>query len=114
MNYTLIAPRNNELTAIEQVMVNRGIPREWIHLYLNLDDSVCLDPYGLDNIELGARRLLKAVLNQEIIYVQVDSDCDGYTSAAVLINYLHRVFPATVENKVRYGLHTKNHHGISM
>lgn len=114
MNYTLIAPRNNELTAIEQVMVNRGIPREWIHLYLNLDDSVCLDPYGLDNIELGARRLLKAVLNQEIIYVQVDSDCDGYTSAAVLINYLHRVFPATVENKVRYGLHTKKHHGIAM
>lgn len=114
MNYSLIAPRDKELSAMEQVLINRGIPKEYISLYLNLDDSVCLDPYGLDNIELGAKRLLKAILNQEIIYVQVDSDCDGYTSAATLINYLHRIFPSIVENKVRYGLHTKKHHGIAM
>ena len=114
MNYKLIAPRDDELTAIEQVLVNRGIPYKDIRLYLNLNDSVIQDPYGLTNIELGAKRLLQAMLRQEEIYVQVDSDCDGYTSAAVLINYLHRVFPSIVENKVRYGLHTKKHHGIAV
>lgn len=114
MNYKLIAPRDDELTAIEQVLVNRGIPYKDIRLYLNLNDSVIQDPYGLTNIELGARRLLQAMLRQEEIYVQVDSDCDGYTSAAVLINYLHRVLPSIVENKVRYGLHTKKHHGIAV
>ena len=113
MNYVLNKV-SGDYSAIEQVLVNRGIPANLISLYLNLDNSVILDPYGLTNIECAAKRLLKAMINQEEIYVQVDSDCDGYTSAAVLINYLHCIFPSTVENKVRYGLHTKKHHGISV
>ena len=28
------------------------------------------------------------------------------------MNYLHRVFPATVENNFRYGVHANKHHGI--
>ena len=40
------------------------------------------------------------------------SDCDGYVSAAILLNYLHRVFPATVENNFSYGVHANKHHGI--
>lgn len=114
MNYTLIAPRNEECSAIEQVLMNRGIPYQDIYLYLNLNDSVICDPYGLTNIESAAKRLLQAMIRQEEIYVQVDSDCDGYTSAAVLINYLHRIFPASVENKVHYALHSKKHHGIAI
>lgn len=112
MNYRLIAPRDNELTAIEQVLINRGISNSDIRLYLNLNDSVIQNPYDLNHIELGAKRLLNAIVKQETIYIQVDSDCDGYTSAAVLINYLYRVFPSTVENKIKYGLHSKKHHGI--
>lgn len=65
MNYTLIAPNNNELTAIEQVLINRGIPHNLISLYLNLNDSVLLNPYDLTNIEIGAKRLLQAIINQE-------------------------------------------------
>lgn len=112
MNYRLIAPRDNELTAIEQVLINRGISNSDIRLYLNLNDSVIQNPYDLNHIKLGAKRLLNAIVKQETIYIQVDSDCDGYTSAAVLINYLYRVFPSTVENKIKYGLHSKKHHGI--
>lgn len=72
-------------------------------------------PYSdLDNIELAARRLLKALVHQEQVYVQVDSDCDGYTSAALLLNYFHDIAPSTVESKWTYGLHKAKLHGIDI
>lgn len=46
------------------------------------------------------------------IFLQVDCDCDGYLSAAILINYLHRFAPITVENNLTYRLHEDKTHGI--
>lgn len=114
MHYKLITPRNNDFSPIEQILTNRGIPYEQIPMFLYTDDSVRNNPYDLANICSAANRILRAMIRQESIYIQVDSDCDGYTSAAVLINYLHRVFPSTVENNVSFGLHTKKHHGIAV
>lgn len=72
-------------------------------------------PYtDLENIEAAARRILKAVVHQEKVYVQVDSDCDGYTSAALLLNYLHLFAPSTIERNWAYGLHSAKTHGISV
>ena len=50
-------------------------------------------------------------MNDKIL-VQIDSDCDGYTSSAVLINYLHTLFPGFVENNVTYRFHEGKEHGI--
>lgn len=46
------------------------------------------------------------------IMIQVDSDCDGYTSAALLINYLNCIFPSFVQNNISYRPHTGKIHGI--
>ncbi len=54
------------------------------------------------------------LVNQHDVYVQVDSDCDGYTSAALLLNYLHDIAPVTVENHWSYGLHKAKLHGIDI
>ena len=43
------------------------------------------------------------------IFVQVDSDTDGYTSAAILINYLRRRFPTA---NIEYRLHSGKEHGV--
>lgn len=40
------------------------------------------------------------------------SDCDGYTSAALFINYLYRLFPTSVENNITYVHHPRKAHGI--
>jgi hypothetical protein len=48
------------------------------------------------------------------MYVQVDSEADGYTSAAVFINYLNRLFPYYAKNYVSWGLHKKKEHGIDL
>ena len=46
------------------------------------------------------------------ILIQIDSDCDGYTSAAELINYLNCLFPGYVQNNVYYRIHSGKQHGI--
>lgn len=44
--------------------------------------------------------------------IQVDSDCDGYTSAALLINYLYKICPNFVVNHIKYRIHNGKEHGI--
>lgn len=45
------------------------------------------------------------------IFVQVDSDCDGYTSAAIAINYLSRRFP---QAQISWALHSGKQHGVDL
>lgn len=114
VEYTLITPRKTDYTPIEQVLTNRGIEIDKIPEYINVSDAALYDPKLLDNIEQAATMVLKHFISQDEIFVQVDSDCDGYTSAAALINYLYSLFPSTVQNHVRYNLHTSKHHGIAL
>ena len=50
--------------------------------------------------------------NQDTLII-VDCDCDGYTSAALLINYLYKIFPAWVINHVTWYMHDSKQHGLS-
>lgn len=114
MNYNVL-PKNKECRSlIEQVLFNRGLTFAEIEQYLEPEAKVCHNPDFLDNIGLAAKELIKAILRQDHIHIQIDSDCDGYTSSAVLLNYLHRVFPATVENCFSYSLHDSKAHGIAI
>lgn len=45
--------------------------------------------------------------------VMVDSDCDGYTSAALLLNYIYARFPSAI-NKFVYSFHSTKVHGIDL
>ena len=44
--------------------------------------------------------------------MQVDSDCDGFTSAALLLNYLNSLFPGFTQNNIVYRLHEGKQHGL--
>ena len=57
-------------------------------------------------IETAYTELIKPTAH---IFVQIDSDSDGYTSSAVLINYIKRRFNGV---KVSYALHPGKEHGI--
>ena len=45
--------------------------------------------------------------------VVVDSDCDGYTSSALLLNYLYDLFPSFILNNTKYYIHDGKEHGLS-
>ena len=110
MEYQLINPRRPGTSAIEQVLLNRGI--EDVHHYLNTVDTDILSPLDLDNIEEGAKLLVSHIARESKVFVIVDSDCDGYTSSALLINYLNNLFPGFVQNNISYSMHTGKQHGI--
>ena len=50
-------------------------------------------------------------LNHKIM-IQIDSDCDGFTSSAHLINYLYCLFPSFVKNNIYCRIHEGKQHGI--
>ena len=56
--------------------------------------------------------LIKHIGQGDKIFIQVDSDCDGYTSAAILINYLNCLFPHFVQTSICYRVHDEKDHGL--
>ena len=115
MEYQLIAPRiplKEVMTAVEQVLANRGIAPENVEHYLNTTDEDILSPMLIMNVEEGVKVLIKHIAQGDKVLIQIDSDCDGYTSAAALINYLNRLFPGFVQSNVYYRIHTGKQHGI--
>lgn len=110
MKYQLINPRRPGTSAIEQVLLNRGI--QDVQHYLNTVDSDILSPLDLDNIEKGAKLLVSHIAQGSKVLVIIDSDCDGYCSSAILINYLNNLFPAFVQNNISYKPHSGKQHGI--
>ena len=97
---------------IAQVLINRGIREEDVPHYLHTSESDIIHPSVIQSIEDGAKLLIKHIYAGHKIFIQVDSDCDGYTSAALLINYLNRLFPGFVQNNISYRFHETKAHGI--
>ena len=112
MNFQLRAPRIPHTSMVEQVLITRGIPAEEVQHYLHTTDSDIINPEVIENITNGAKMLISHISQNHKIMVQIDSDCDGYTSAAVLVNYLNRLFPGFVQNNITYRVHETKTHGI--
>lgn len=114
MTYELIAPMNPKYTTIEQVLTNRGIKLEDVHHYLHTTESDNLSWSLLKNTQSAAKLLLAELsLEDARIHVQIDSDCDGMTSAALLLNYIHAILPSTI-GKFTYSQHEGKQHGIDL
>lgn len=88
------------------MLTNRGFKISDIEHYLHTTDDDILPPEDIINIKEGAKLLISHINNNSNILLIVDSDCDGYTSSAVLINYLNMLFPNYVQSKLKYQIHT--------
>lgn len=115
MEYQLITPKiplKGSESVVEQVFANRGIAPQNINHYLNTTDSDTFPSNMLSNITEGVRMLIKHIAANNRIWLIVDSDADGFTSSAILLNYLNCLFPAFVRNNISYRLHEDKQHGI--
>lgn len=64
------------------------------------------------NIDKGVALLQSHLVREDgKIFVQVDADYDGYSSAATLLNYIYNICPSAIY-KFNYRLHTSKIHGI--
>ena len=115
MKYKLIKEVDSSLSPIQQVLSNRGIKLSEIHHYLNTTDEDInnAEAFGEENIKNAVIALANAINNNLDTLILVDCDCDGYTSAAIMINYLYDLFPAFVDNHLKYYLHEDKTHGLS-
>lgn len=115
MEYQLLTPRiplKKDCTVVEQVLANRGIEPQNIKHYLETSDEDVLSPTLIANVKDGAKMLISHISQNDKVLIQVDSDCDGFTSSALLINYLNCLFPAFVRNNILYRIHEGKQHGI--
>ena len=112
MEYKLISEKNDNLSVIQQILINRGIALKDIDHYLNTTENDNLDPFLIQRIKDGVMILIKHINNNDKVLLQVDSDCDGYTSSSLLLNYLYQLFPYYVQNNILYRFHSGKEHGI--
>lgn len=109
MNYKLINPIDSNKSIVEQILNNRGI--QDIQTYLNPNDSVIYNPNLINNMQQGVEMLFRH-LGKDLIYLIVDDDDDGFTSAAIFLNYLYKIVPSIVEANIIYDFHPYKAHGI--
>lgn len=116
MKYKLIKPINKNYSTIEQILTNRGIAPEEIQFYLHTTDETDINSpllLGQNLMSEAVILLCSTIANSGKTLVIVDSDCDGFTSSAILINYLYLLFPSWVTNNLRYFLHEGKQHGLA-
>ena len=78
MEYKLLAPRQENLSYIEQVFSNRGMDINDINHYLQTSEEDIINPNTILNIHKGVQMLIKHIFNQDKTLIQIDSDVDGY------------------------------------
>lgn len=115
MNFKLLKTPNPRYTAQQQVLTNRGIPFNEIEHWLHTTDEDINDfsLLGADRLHKAAQILVSVIAQDKNALVIVDSDCDGFTSAALFINYLYDHFPSWVENHLKWFIHSGKQHGLS-
>lgn len=77
---------------LSTLILNRGYSTaEEAQAFISKNTEVMHDPFLLNDMELGARRILKAVKNKEKISIFGDYDVDGVTSVSILYMYLDKL-----------------------
>ncbi len=90
MQYKLYENGNNDTSnVVEEVLKNRGIDN-W-NTYLNLSEDVVLSYNYLDNISEAVEMFMKHFNKKNKIGILVDSDPDGYCSAAMMYLYIKKM-----------------------
>jgi len=78
---------------LAEMIASRGVPHDHaIDTWLAPSLKHLSSPHSMQDIEKAATRVAHAVINQEIIGLETDHDCDGQTSHAVLYEALTAYF----------------------
>ena len=116
MKYKLINTPNEKYNAKQQILINRGMREEDLVHYMNLTDDDINSPeaFGKELMDAAAKCFISHLDRDSKICVIVDCDCDGYTSSAILINYIHDLKSTEyVQNNVEWFMHDSKQHGLS-
>lgn len=104
---------------LEQILINRGIQESEIKEWLNAGWPQINSPwlFGTEKVKHAIKLMSYAAMDDKEIWVLVDCDADGFTSAAIIINYLYKMYEdvpelGNIEERIYYILHTGKQHGL--
>ena len=107
LKYRLIG--NNDYNNVKTtILTNRGVKN--INEYLNLNKKVLNNHELLDGIVEGIELIKWAIDNNLTIYIVVDCDVDGYSSASRIYTYIKNHLKY---DNIIYLLHTGKQHGLT-
>lgn len=114
MKYKLYK-EEQQSTALQQILYNRGIPLEKQEEWLNAGWPQINDwsLFGLNKMACAVNMIKGAVETKSNMLVVVDPDCDGFTSSAIFINYMYKIYPDYTSQHISWILHTGKEHGLS-
>ncbi|RAP14842.1 single-stranded-DNA-specific exonuclease RecJ [Bacillus velezensis] len=107
MAYKLIGNNDYNFNPLLTILKNRGMENP--KSFIDVNQSVVIHFSKLNNIDKAVDCLIKHLENKNKIFVQVDSDVDGYTSSSIIINYIKAIYPKA---DIRYRIHEGKEHGI--
>ena len=98
---------------VEYILSNRGIDIQDQNEWLNADMN-SVEPWNnLDNMEKAVNILFNIIQNCEDMLVIVDADADGFSSAAILMNYIFNISVMYADRHIHYFMHKEKEHGLS-
>lgn len=121
MRYKLYKDIIPQYSALQQILYNRGVPEDkqsvwldagwneinsWNSFTSNDDDKNDMMTYAVNLVH-------SAIENDEDVQIVVDSDCDGYTSSAIITNYLYTLYPEWTHFHLKHIMHKGKEHGLS-
>ena len=109
MHYKLNEKINNSGDYVRDILEARGIID--VEEYLNPSKEDLLSPNELRYIDKGAKMLIEHLENNSKIYVVVDCDNDGITSAAEIILYILKINP---QADLYWTMHEGKQHGVEL
>ncbi|CDH95440.1 single-stranded-DNA-specific exonuclease RecJ [Bacillus velezensis] len=107
MAYKLIGNNDYNFNPLSTILKNRGIENP--KSFIDVNQSSVIHFSKLDNIDKASDCLIKHLENKNKIFVQVDSDVDGYTSSSIIINYIKKICPKA---NIHYRIQDGKEHGI--
>lgn len=107
MQYKSISHKNINQNFLKEYLYSRGVFDT--ENFLHPTEKNLEDPFKLNNIEKAANVLLNHISKDNNILIVVDCDEDGFTSSAMLWNYLKLCFPHL---KLQFKIHEGKAHGL--
>lgn len=103
--------KNEEkLGIVELICKNRNVDIEKLEEFLCPTSANISSPFIYKNMSEGVKLLLDSIKNNLKIGILIDSDCDGYCSAAMLMNYIREILK--YDNLIFF-LHSEKEHGLT-